>query len=92
MGVITSLRLEIGHLESPTQPWYLSMTIWLLYRFLHRFDEARSEVHDLEMTRTGLEGVLASLREEMGQLEAGLTLKSQDLEQAQTDAVRLNTR
>ena len=49
-------------------------------------------MHDLEMTRTGLEGVLASLREEMGQLEAGLTLKSQDLEQAQTDAVRLNTR
>jgi len=59
---------------------------------LQRFEEARSEVHDLEMTRTGLEGVLASLREEMGQLEAGLTLKSQDLEQAENDAVRLNNR
>ena len=41
-------------------------------------EEVRSEIHELEMSKLGLEGTLASVREELGQAEA--TLQGRDEE------------
>ena len=36
----------------------------------------RSEIHELEMSKLGLEGTLASIREELGQAEASLQVNT----------------
>merc|ERR1719193_782701 len=58
----------------------------------HDMDDVRGEVHEVEMTKVGLEGVLASLREEISQTEASLCEKSEELQRSQCQLKSLQER
>lgn len=58
----------------------------------HDMDDVRGEVHEVEMTKVGLEGVLASLREEISQTEVSLCEKSEELQRSQCQLKSLQER
>jgi len=55
-------------------------------------EEARSEAHEMEMTKVGLEGALASLREEFGQMEVSLVQRIDEVQLTDTRLQALQSR
>ncbi|XP_023336551.1 hyaluronan mediated motility receptor [Eurytemora carolleeae] len=70
----------------------LKKTVQTLESFKLELEETRGEVHEVEMTKLGLEGALASLREEITQMEVNLCQETDKLEQTNQRISVLQTR